>query len=277
MGGYAISADGKWLAVWAHDPETPGEKKETEAKADADWVNHDIHGTRLYLVGLKADGTLDGDLKAAGVAPDVRNAVWSPSSDKMLVVTEPMNDLSDLGPAGQAFVVDAENADKPQKLDAIPPTVGNIAFAPDESAIVFSAATKEDAPPGYDELYALPKESSGAKVIPLSSGFAGQLGFGPLYFSGEGTVIAQAGMGTHTTPVRLTLDGSKPPAPIDLGAAVVNGLNTNRKKTGWVWMAESGGAPDEAVLCRAPGRCVHGAADAGAGAEGAERQWSRSW
>ncbi len=51
-------------------------------------------------------------------------------------------------------------------------------------------------------------------MIPLSSGFAGQLGFGPLYFSGEGTVIAQAGVGTHTTPVRLTLDGSKPPAPI---------------------------------------------------------------
>ena len=210
------------------------------------------------------------NLKAAGVTPDVRNAVWSPSSDKMLVVTEPMNDLSDLGPAGQAFVVDAENADKPQKLDAIPPTVGNIAFAPDESAIVFSAATKEDAPPGYDELYALPKESSGAKVIPLSSGFAGQLGFGPLYFMADGTVIAQASIGTHATPVRLTLDGSKPPAPIDLGTPVVNGLNTNRKKTGWVWMAESGGAPEQIVLRGAPGRRVRGAAHAGAGAEGAE-------
>ncbi len=247
VGGYSISADGKWLAVMAQDPETPGEKKETDAKADADWVNHDIHGTRLYLVGLKADGTLDGDLKLTGIAPDVRIAVWAQSSDKMLVGTEPMNDLSDLGPAGQAFLVDAAIPDKPQKLDGIPPTVGNFAFAPDESAIVFSAATKEDAPPGYDELYALPKESSGEKVIPLSSGFAGQLGFGPLYFSGEGTVIAQAGVGTHTTPVRLTLDGSKPPAPIDLGAPVIGGLNTNRKKTGWVWMTESGSTPDK--LC----------------------------
>ncbi|MGB8095987.1 MAG: prolyl oligopeptidase family serine peptidase [Terracidiphilus sp.] len=247
VGGYALSADGKWLAVWAHDPVTPGEKKETEAKADADWVNHDIHGTRLYLVGMKPDGTLDGELKVVDLKPNVRNAVWSRSSDRLLVVTEPMNDVSDLGPAGQSFVVDAENADKPQKLDAIPPTVGNIAFAPDESAIVFSAATKEDAPPGYDELYALPKESSGAKVIPLSSGFAGQLGFGPLYFMADGTVIAQASIGTHATPVRLTLDGSKPPAPIDLGTAVVFGLNTNRKKTGWVWMAESGGEPEK--LC----------------------------
>jgi len=249
VGGYVISADSKWLAVWAHDPETPGEKKEKDAKADAEWVNHDVHGTRLYLARLKADGTVDGELKAAGVAPDVRSAVWSQSTDKLLVVTEPMNDLSDLGPAGEAFLVDAENADQPQKLGEIPPTVGNIAFAPDESAIVFSAATKEDAPPGYDELYALPKESSGEKVVPLSSGFVGQLGFGPLYFPPDGTVIAQAGIGTHSTPVRLTLDGSKPPAPVDLGAPVVTGLNTNSKKTGWVWLAENGGAP--AKLCYA--------------------------
>ncbi|HTX74843.1 MAG TPA: prolyl oligopeptidase family serine peptidase [Terracidiphilus sp.] len=249
VGGYAISFDGKWLAVWAQDPETPGEKKETEAKADADWVNHDIHGMRLYLARLKADGALDGDLKVTAVAPDVRNVVWSPGSNKMLVVTEPMNDLSDLGPAGQAFILEAENADKPQKLDAIPPTVGNIAFAPDESTIVFSAKTPEDAPPGYDELYALPKESSGAKIVPLSSGFVGQLGFGPLYFQPDGTFIAQAAMGTHTTPVRLTLDGSKPPAQIDLGTPVVGGLNTNRQKTGWVWTAESGADPEK--LCYA--------------------------
>ncbi len=249
VGGFAISADGKWLAVWASDPETPGEKKEKDAKADADWVNHDIHGTRLYLAGLKADGSLDGELKASGVAPNVRNVAWSAASDKLLVVTEPMNDLSDLGPAGQAFVVEADNADKPQKLDAIPPTVGGIAFSPDESTIVFSAKPPEDAPPGYDEFYALPKESSGAKVTSLSSGFMGQLGSGPLYFPPDGSLVAQAGVGTHATPVRLSLDGTKPPAPIDLGAPVVTGLNTNRKKTGWVWLAESGGQPEK--LCYA--------------------------
>lgn len=245
VGGYAISFDGKWLAVWAQDPETPGEKKENDAKADADWVNHDIHGTRLYLVALKPDGALGGELKATGVAPDVRNVVWSTASDKMLVVTEPMNDLSDLGPAGQAFLVEAANPEKPTKLDAIPPTVGNIAFTPDESTIVFSAKTSEDAPPGYDELYALPRESSGAKIISLSSGFVGQLGFGPLYFPAGGSLIAQAGIGTHASPVRVTLDGSKPPAPVDLGAPMISGLNTNRQKTGWVWLAESGGEPEK--------------------------------
>ena len=39
------------------------------------------------------------------------------------------------------------------------------------------------------------------------------------------------------------------PTPIDLGTAVVSGLNTNRKQTGWVWLADSGGHPMQ--LCYA--------------------------
>jgi dipeptidyl aminopeptidase/acylaminoacyl peptidase len=36
---------------------------------------------------------------------------------------------------------------------------------------------------------------------------------------------------------------------LDLGAPVLTGLNTNRKQTGWVWLAESGGKPVK--LCHA--------------------------
>jgi dipeptidyl aminopeptidase/acylaminoacyl peptidase len=250
VSGYAISADAKWLAVWARDPETPGEKKQKDAKADADWVNHDPHGTRLYLAAFKTDGSLDGGLKATGVAPDVRSATWSPADDRLLVITEPPNDLSDLGPAGQVFLLDAATPDKPTKLNAIPPTVGRADWTPDANTIVFAAATPEDAPPGYDELFALPKESSTQKVVRLSAGFVGQVNAQALYVTPDGSLIAQAGVGTRSSPVRLSLDGSKPPQPIDLGAAVVTGLNTNRRQTGWVWMAESGGKPEK--LCTAP-------------------------
>jgi dipeptidyl aminopeptidase/acylaminoacyl peptidase len=249
VSGYVISADGKWLTVWARDPETPGEKKEKDEKADANWVDHDPHGTRLYLVGLKPDGELDGALKATGVAPDVRMATWSEASDRLLVITEPMNHLSDLGPAGQVFVMDAAAPEKATKLSAIPPTVGRVEWSPDESTIVFAAATPEDAPPGYDELFALPKETSGPKIVRLSADFAGQLNGAVLNFTPDGGLTAQAGIGTKLTPVRLALEASKAPQAIDLGAAVVTGLNTNRKQTGWVWLAESGGAPVK--LCTA--------------------------
>jgi dipeptidyl aminopeptidase/acylaminoacyl peptidase len=249
VSGYAPSADGKWLAIWARDPETPGEKKEKDAKADAVWVNNEKHRTRLYLAALKPDGSIDGALKSVAVPTDVRNAHWSESSNHLLVVTEPPNDLSDLGPAAKAFLVDAADPEHPSNLSAIPPTVGAIAFSPDESIIVFSANTPEDAPPGYDELFALPKESAGQKIVSLSSGFNGQLNGMALYFPQDGGLIAEAGVGTHLTPVRLSLNGGHAPEPIDLHASVVTGLTTNRSQTGWAWVADTGGEPEK--LCYA--------------------------
>jgi dipeptidyl aminopeptidase/acylaminoacyl peptidase len=205
------------------------------------------HGTRLYLAALKPDGSVDGALKTAGVAPNVAGATWSNVSDRLLVLTTPPNDAEDLGPAREAFLVDTASLDKAQKLSAIPPSVGAMVFSLDDSTIVFAAKTPEDAPPSYSELYALPKEGSGQKIISLSSGFAGQLNGSALYFPRDGSLISIAGVGTHSTPVRLTLDGSKPPQPVDLGASVIAGLNTNQKQTGWIWMAQSGGEPPQ--LC----------------------------
>ena len=94
-------------------------------------MNHEKHGTRLYLAALKADGAMEDALKPVAIAPDVRGAVWSPAADRLLVFTEAPNDLSDLGPAGGAWVVDAATPDKPTKLDAVPATVGGGAFSTD--------------------------------------------------------------------------------------------------------------------------------------------------
>ncbi len=241
--GYTVSPDGRWLAVWARDPETPGEKKQKDAKADASWVGHETHGTRLYLAALKPDASLDGGLKPVAVAPDVHLAVWSPSADKLLITTEQPNQASDLGPAGAAWLVDAATPDKFVKLDAVPSTVGGAAWRPDGNQIVFAAKTPEDAPPGYDELFALALNDAGAKPVRLSAGFAGQLNAAALFFTPEGSVIAPAGIATHAAVVRIALDAATPPTPIDLGEPVITNLATNRKQTGWVWQAESGGHP----------------------------------
>jgi dipeptidyl aminopeptidase/acylaminoacyl peptidase len=249
VSGYAPAPDGKWLAVWAKDPETPGEKKQKDAKADAVWVNHEVHLTRLYLALLKADGSVDGGLRAVGVDPDVQRAVWSEDSGRLLVITEKPNDISDLGPANAAWLVETSAPEKATRLSAIPATVGGAAWSRDGNTVVFAAATGEDAPPGYDELFALPRESSGPKVVPLSSGFAGQLNASGLYFPADGGLVAQAGVGTRSSVVRLGLDGKTPPSALDLVAPVVTGLNTNRKQTGWVWLAEGGGKPVK--LCHA--------------------------
>ena len=245
VGGFAPSPDGKCLAIWARDPETPGEKKQKDAKADASWVDHELHGTRLYLAALKTDGSVDGALKPVAIFPDVHQAIWPLASDKLLVVTEKPNGVSDLGPAGAAWLVNVAALDKPVKLEGVPATVGGVAaWRPDGAELAFAAQTPEDAPPGYEELFALdvagatPGQGAARR---LTAGFAGQPPGGSLYYAADGSLVALAGVGTHNTPVRIGLDGKTPLVPVDLDASVVSGLNTNRKQTGWVWLADSGG------------------------------------
>lgn len=248
VAGYTLSADGKGLALWARDPETPGEKKQKEAKADAEWVNHERHGTRLYLATLKADGSLDGELKPVAIAPDVEGAVWSPVAAKLLVFTEAPNDLGDLGPAGAAWLVDAATPDKAAKIDAVPATVGGGIFSADGGTIIFGAQTPEDAPPGYEELFALKAGDAAAKPVRLSAGFKGQLGARGL-LAAEASVITAASVGTRNAVVRIALDGKAEPQAVELGTPVVGNLNTNTKHTGWLWTAESGA--QAAKLCYA--------------------------
>jgi dipeptidyl aminopeptidase/acylaminoacyl peptidase len=251
VGGFAPSPDGKWLAVWARDPETPGEKKQKDAKADAVPVNESQHLTRLYLAALAQDGSIDGSLKPVAADPDVRGVYWSPDSGRFLVLAEKPNGESDLGPAGAMWMVEVSAPGKATRLTGVPATVSaGAAWKPDGSEIVFSAQTPEDAPPGYEELFALPvgaESTSGASPRRLSAGFKGQLYGGAMYYTNDDGLVAEAGIGFSIAPVRLALDGSKPPHPLRLGSALVGGLNTNRRQTGWVWLAESGGEP--AKMC----------------------------
>ncbi len=80
-----VSTDGKTLAVWARlTLQTPGEKKQKDAKADAEWVNHDQHSTRLYLAAFKANGP--GDRRNQediwSMHPTFRGASWSPVDNR---------------------------------------------------------------------------------------------------------------------------------------------------------------------------------------------------
>jgi len=254
VGGFVISPDGHWLAVWASDPETPGEKKAKDAKADAVWVNHERHGERLYLAAMKPDGTLDGGLKPVSLAPDVHAVSWSPMSDRMVVVTELPNDASDLGPAATAWVVSTTALDKPAALKAIPATVGgSFGWSADGNQIAFAAQTPEDAPPGVEELFvlALPGASPNEKTeaLRVTGGFNGALGFGNPVFLPDGKVLASVGEGTRLEAARILLDGKSAPEIIPQTTPIVAGLSTNHRQTGWVWLASGSDHPES--LCYA--------------------------
>jgi len=248
--GFALSADNHWLAVWAADPETPGEKKAKEAKADAVWVNHERHGERLYLAALKADGSLDGALKPVSLAPDVHAVSWSPKSDRLLVVTEPPNEAGDLGPAAAAWLVNVNALDKPVALKQIPATVrGGFGWKQDGAEVVFAAQTPEDAPPGFEELFSLNLAGSDAQPQRMMAGFKGDLGFGEPVYLPDLKVLAPVSSGTRLSAGKLSLSQTGKLAPEEVAQAtpVVGSLGTNREQTGWIWLAESSDQP--ASLC----------------------------
>ena len=67
-------------------------------------------------------------------------------------------------PPAAAWIVDAAAPAKPTKLDSVPATVSGGAWNADGTSIVFAAATPEDAPPGYDDLYLLATAIGGCKA-----------------------------------------------------------------------------------------------------------------
>jgi dipeptidyl aminopeptidase/acylaminoacyl peptidase len=254
--GFAVSPDGKWLAVWAPDPETPGEKKAKEAKADAVWVNHNRHGERIYLAALKADGSVDGALNLVGIAPDVHSASWSPKSDRMIVITDVPNEGSDLGPALTAWLLTLSALDKPLALKGVPATVrGNFSWNAEGTEVVFAAQTPEDAPPGVEELFALALPAAGsteqAEARRLMPGFNGGLGPGDPVFLPEGKLVVPVVEGTQIAAMRLSQDGSLVSIPQQ--TPIVAGLSTNLKQTGWVWVAEGSDHPPALCFAQSPG------------------------
>jgi dipeptidyl aminopeptidase/acylaminoacyl peptidase len=52
VSNFSLSPNGDYAAIVARDPTTSGEKKQRTDKADAQWVDHDMHAERLYLLDL---------------------------------------------------------------------------------------------------------------------------------------------------------------------------------------------------------------------------------
>jgi dipeptidyl aminopeptidase/acylaminoacyl peptidase len=227
---YFVAPDGKWIAVVAHDPETAGEKKQKDAKADAEWVDHDPHGSRLYL--LDPDS---GKLTATAVPPNVARVAWAKQSDKLMAITEGMNNIGDLGPDGAAWSVTVSDPQHPAQVKEVLPTVSGAAWSEDGKKFYFLAQAGKDAPPGYHDLYVL---ADGA-AKDLSADFDGTLAHeDPLPDDGKVLLAAQTG----TQVGMLRFDGEKREA-LKFDTAVATQLNTNAKRTGWVWLGTSSTQP----------------------------------
>jgi dipeptidyl aminopeptidase/acylaminoacyl peptidase len=229
---YFVAPDGKHIAILVRDPETPGEKKQHDDKADAVWVNHDPHGSRLYLL----DPT-DGKITATAVLPDVQRVSWTQQSDRMLVIAEGMNDVGDLQPAGTAWVVSVADPAHPSQIKNAPATIEAASWSEDATHISFLAQSKADAPPGYEDLYTMAVADGSIRA--LSDGFDGSIGHEDPIADAD-AILEPVQMGFHSTLMRF--EGGQR-QPLRFETTTVSQFNTNAKHTAWVWLGSSSDKP----------------------------------
>jgi len=232
VSGFSIAPDGRSIAILIRDPQTPGEKKEQTEKADGVWVDHNPHGTRLYLLDPKT-----GKLTPTSVPPDVDGVFWTRQGDRLLAIAKGMNDLSDIGPDRTAWIVTASDPAHAKQLEGIPKTIETATWSPDASRIDFLAQAQADTPPGYSDLYQY--TLSDQSVRDLSAGFDGSVGRGEPITDGD-SILQPAQIGVDTTVLRF---GHGHPVPLHFDVATVLQLSTNDRHTGWVWIGSSSTQP----------------------------------
>lgn len=240
---YFIAPDGKHIAIVVRDPETPGEKKEHDDKADAVWVNHSLHGSRLYLLD-----PADGKVTATTVPPDVEHVAWSEQSDRLLALAHGMNDAGDLAPAATAWTLSVADPAHPSQLKPLPATIGAATWSKDGTRIFFLAQAQADAPPGVSDLYEC--TAAGDSIRNLSADFTGSIGHeDPLVV--EDGVLQSVQLGTRTTVVHVA-DGRREPLAFDTNS--VTQLNANSKQTAWAWLGSSSNQLPAIYYAEKPGR-----------------------
>ncbi len=229
---YSVSPNGKYIAVTARDPETPGEKKEKKEKADAVWVNHDPHGTRLYLLNPAS-----GELTDTAVPPDVRRVAWSRQGNRLIAIASGMNHLNDLHPSNSAWLLSVAAPNRPQKLAQIPATVEGGTWSHDGSTFYFLAQSAANTPPGYDDLYALNLLTH--QISNLTNGFSGSLNYGLPVATRTG-ILQSVQIDTRVTYMDAHGDTHQ---ILNFSTPVVRQLATNESESGWVWLGTGSTIP----------------------------------
>ena len=241
--GYDVSPDGGTIAVLARDPQTAGEKKQKDAKADALWLNHDRHGKRLYLLDSQSE-----KLTPVAVPPDVASIAWSRQNDRLIALTQGPNHAGDLGPDAKAWLVEIKNPDHPTPIKEVPATVEQGSFSDDGSSFYFVAQAKHDAPPGYNDLHVL--NLADRSVRNLTDGFTGSiLGEKPVGLGGD--MVQGVQTGTRSGYARVHNARAE---PLHFDAPVVRRLDCDRQRLACVWIGESSREPPALYYSNALGK-----------------------
>lgn len=222
---YALSPDGKLIALMATDGETAARATQVKKKDDSVEVGRDDERkVRLYLVDAAT-----GAAREVGLPDNAQSARWNEPSSEILVVTTPPDE--DLGPAARLWRVNAASGAVSQ-VQGVPSTVRQPAWTP--AGLVYLAQCEEDAPPGCAELFAYDGATHAARG--LTKGLKGSMTDAFVLERGGKSVVAAIQAGVDQKVARIDL-ASGALSWIDVGQPVVSAIRTNGKESGWAFVA----------------------------------------
>ena len=228
IASFVVSPDGKTIAFFANDPKTPGEKKQTDAKADAVWVDHEAHGTRLYLLDPETS-----KITPVAIPANARSADFAPDSSRLFAISEEPNGASDLKPSSVAWLVTLSDPSHPVKMSDFPATLQSAVWSMNGGKIGFLAQAKLDTPPGYRDLFEYNVATHG--ILNLTSSYIGSVGFQPQIPLPDESILLPVNTGVDGTVLRIDTARTKLTA-MKFPVPVVGSLDTNMKRTGWVFL-----------------------------------------
>lgn len=252
--GFAVSPDGKTLAVIADDPASAAETERYKQKNDAIWVDHDAHRKRLVLLDLDKAGAPLGSPRSVPIAGNVTGVSWGPSSDSLLGMSRAPNNGAGNTPVDEVWLVPRAAPGQVRRLTDLPTTVDAVALAPDSKWIAFTAQSAADAPPGLDDLYLY--SVADRTIRNLSAGSRGTIASprvteymtesleqrAPIFSLDGRTILLELQLGVKMLVARFDLTGGYR-SVLRSVVPVTSAFSSNRGQSGWVYLGNSSTRP----------------------------------
>ncbi len=245
VASFAISPDGKTIAVTARDPQTPGEKKQHDEKADAVEVDRDPHRTRLYFMDPATS-----KLTPVDIPLNVRGISWNPLSDRLIALCEAGENAADLGPSASAWLISLSDPEHPAKIAHVPATIQTADWSADGKHIYFHAQAEEDAPPGASAFFHTTPDKPA--VSNLSSGLGPAASRGTPLPLPDGAMLVAVNDGVRVGLARFD-PATAGFTPYRFEQPVITGLATNRKQTGWIYNGRGSSVAPALYYSETPG------------------------
>lgn len=234
VGGFALSPDGKTIALWADDPQSPAVKKRKDRKDDAYAIDEDDDRTHLYMVEAAT-----GKARQVAIKGHFQQVRWSYDSADLLVTTDPDPEAAGLDVSVWRIAMPSLEV---TRLN-LPKTVKTVSYLPGRNETVFTARCKQDAPPGCYDLYVA--NHKGGDIRNLTHGLDGYFP-SDFVLAPNGDVVAAVLVHMRTRIARIAPATGKIDW-FDMAQPTVTLLSTNANQNGWAMVASGSEQTPEVV------------------------------